>query len=97
MAFLDPAAPVPDLIDDSTSDEQFPSFDGLTWEYGTKMHNLPPNKMKPSITTIKDGFFHCFASPIDAMFALMPYSFWELMVYRMNRYALQYMESQKNI
>ncbi len=74
--FLDQPAPVSELIDESSSDEPFASFDGLTRENGTGINNLPTNKMKPSNTTIKDSFLHVFTSPIITMFAMMPYSFW---------------------
>ncbi len=43
-------------------------------------------------TLLKDEYKHLFKTPIDAMFAVMPYAFWELMVLEINCYASQRME-----
>jgi hypothetical protein len=43
---------------------------------------------------IKEGYAHLFSMPIDALFALIPYSFWDLMAFKSNRYATQYLQKQ---
>jgi hypothetical protein len=44
---------------------------------------------------INNGYKHLFSTPIDAMFALLPCVFWELMCHEINRHAIQYMEAKK--
>ena len=70
-----------EVTDVSMCSNDVVSFDGLHWENVTEIKQLPSNKMEPTSTKIKDGYHHLFTSPIDSMFAVLPYSFWELMSY----------------
>jgi hypothetical protein len=47
-------------------------------------------------STVKQEYNHLFASPIDAMFALLPYITWEVMVTKIYRYAANYLR-RKNV
>jgi hypothetical protein len=48
--------------------------------------------------SLKDEFKHLFKTPTDAMFAIMPYAFWEIMALEINHFASHYMDkSKKNI
>jgi hypothetical protein len=70
-------------------------FDGLHWEIGTELNEGPQDKKQHTATKIKDGYKHLFTTPADAMFALMPSVFWELMCHEINQNAIQYMEANK--
>jgi hypothetical protein len=63
-------------------------FDCLHWEIGTEVNAGPDDKKQHMVTKIKDGYKHLFTTPVDAMFALMPYVFWELMCHEINYYAV---------
>jgi hypothetical protein len=70
-------------------------IDGLHWEVGTEITEAPADKREHMATKIKDDYKHLFNTPVDAMFALLPYIFWELMCYEINQYAKQYMDAKK--
>ena len=83
-----------DVEDDSeeaaeASDPLVSSLDGLLWEHGVEMLDEPRDKMNPAPARILDEYKHLFTTPIDSMFAVLPYTFWELMAYEINRYATQ--------
>ena len=82
-------AEVAEVTDESIASVDGCSFDGLHWEHGTEIHEEPVDKMRETTTKIKEGYSHLFQTPIDATFAILPYSFWELMCHEMNRYATQ--------
>jgi hypothetical protein len=84
--------PSPDEAKDETMLEPFDSFH---WEIGTELNEGPQDKKQHMETKIKDGYKHHFITPVDAMFALMPYVFWELMCHEINWYAIQYMEAKE--
>ncbi len=65
---------------------------GLMWENGAEVPNEPIRKMKQTKTTIKKDYQHLFSTPIDAMFATLPFVFWEITAVEINRYATQFME-----
>ncbi len=50
-------------------------FDGLHWEIGTEVNEVPQDKKRHMATKIQGGCKHLFSTPIDAMFALLPYVF----------------------
>jgi hypothetical protein len=71
------------------------TIDGLLWEHGTKILHKPPDKTEHAPAEIYDQYKHMFNTPIDAMFAMLPYTFWEVMAFEMNRYAGQRLESNR--
>jgi hypothetical protein len=75
--------------DNSDSTEAIPTFDGLLWEHGVEIIEEPLDMMEPTPATIPDQHKHLFATPVDAMFAVLPYTFWESMTFEVNRYAGQ--------
>ncbi len=68
------------------------SITGLHWEIGTELHDTPPDKMEYTPSAIKEEYKHVFCTPIDSLFAIMPYVFWDLMTDEINRYAEQYLK-----
>ncbi len=82
---------VAEVTDESTASVDVSSFDGLYWEHGTEILKEPMDKKRENTSKIKEGYSHLFQTPIDATFAILPYSFWELMCHEMNRYAMQHM------
>ena len=70
-------------------------IDGLHWEVGTEIKEALADKREHMATKIKDGYKHLFSTPVDAMFALLPYIFWQLICHEINRYAKQYMDRKK--
>ncbi len=94
----DSTAEVTEVFDESLGsiDDTIP-FNGLHWENATQINQPPVNKMEHTHTNVKDGYHHLFSSPTDSMFALLPYSFWELMAYEINQYATQYMANKQKI
>jgi hypothetical protein len=69
-----------------------PNLVGLHWVVGSSINEPPHDKMDEQPASLKDEYKHLFKTPIDAMFAVMPYAFWELMVLEINRYASQGMD-----
>jgi hypothetical protein len=58
--------------------------------------NQPPHdKMDEKPASLKQEFKHLFNTPIDAIFAIMTYAFWETMALEINCYASQYMKEYK--
>jgi hypothetical protein len=69
--------------------EPLPAVDGLMWEHGVEITDEPGDIMEPAPATVHEQHRHLFATPIDAMFAVLPNSFWELMAFEVNCYAGQ--------
>ncbi len=83
-----------DMQEESQLDAD-PIFSGLQWELGSSINEPPDNKMDDSPATMKEEYKHLFKSPIDSVFAVLPYAFWDLMVMEINRYAGQYLENKR--
>jgi hypothetical protein len=61
-------------VPDEAKDGNFlEPFDGLHWEIGRGMNEPPQDKKEHTATKIKDGYKHLFSTPVDAMFALLPF------------------------
>jgi hypothetical protein len=67
----------------------------LHWENGTNFDTEPTEKMAETPFTVKPEFQHLFGSPIDAVFAMLPYLFWEIMAFEINRYPKQVLENSE--
>jgi len=69
----------------------------LHWENGTSIDTEPAKKMAETPSTVNPEFQHLFGSPIDAVFAMLPYLFREIMAFEINKYAKQVLDnSDKN-
>jgi hypothetical protein len=56
----------------------------LHWENGREIEEEPAEKMKELPSSVKPEYAHLFCEPIDAVFAILPYIFWELMASEIN-------------
>jgi hypothetical protein len=66
----------------------------LHWENGTSIDTEPEEKMAETSSTVKPEFQHLIGSPIDAVFAMLPYLLWEIMAFEINRYAKQVLDNR---
>jgi hypothetical protein len=66
----------------------------LHWENGREREGEPVEKMEEIPSSVKPEYAHLFREPIDAVFAILPYIFWELMVSEINRYAQQFLRTR---
>jgi hypothetical protein len=66
----------------------------LHWENGREIEEEPAEKMKELPSSVKPEYAHLFCEPIDAVFAILPYIFWELMASEINRYAQQFLTTR---
>jgi hypothetical protein len=89
------SVPVVSDESDAIESQTVPSFDGLHWENGTEITQPPQGKMMSTATKLRESHSHLFSTPIDSMFAMLPYTFWELMVLEINRYASQFLVEKK--
>jgi len=71
-------------VDETNAEETFVTIDGLLWEHSTEILHKPPDKMEHAPAEIYDEFKHLFTTPIDTMFAVLPYTFWEVMAFEVN-------------
>jgi hypothetical protein len=60
---------------------------GLHWETTYEISDIPPQWKSAQGSSVKQEYKHLFQTPIDSMFALIPYMFWEIMVQEVDRYA----------
>jgi len=51
------------------------AFDRLLQEHGMDINHQPSDIMQPAAATIHEQYKHLFGSPIDAMLAVLSYSF----------------------
>jgi hypothetical protein len=49
--------------------------------------------MAETPSRVNPEYVHLFETPIDAIFAMLPYLFWEIMTFEINRYAEQVLHS----
>jgi hypothetical protein len=69
---------------------------GLHWVYNGSICKEPDDKMPMKKTTIKPGYEHLFKNPTDAMLAVFPVGFWEIIAMEINRYADQKISNRKD-
>jgi len=66
----------------------------LHWENGREIEEEPAEKMEELPSSVKPQYAHLFREPIDAVFFVLPYIFWELMASEINRYAQQFLTTR---
>ncbi len=69
---------------------------GLHWVYNGSIRKEPNDKMPMKKTTVKPGYEHLFKNPTDAMLAIFPMGFWEIIAMETYRYADQKIERIKS-
>jgi len=71
------------------------NISGLTWETTREVTDYPANLKPFQMSQLKTEYADLFKQPIDALFALIPYVTWEVIVVEINRYATSYLAKTK--